>query len=224
MAYYPPTDWELKDFYREHVDSLYRSCCFLTCGQGDAQKMTEQILLSLLNKGMIFSSDKDARAWMFLKAYKMSRKPPKLILDEETVEQVYVLPQESDEDKNDTEPEHSGDAVLNIKEEDSPEEASDKTDAAQCDNRDESLTSAADEEVSDPGSDETLKEVGTVQFPEELRKLSRKDRLIALMYYCESYRKAEIANYLGWPTFRVNNRLLRIKKRILSEKGVPETC
>ena len=223
MAYYPPTDWELKDFYREHVDSLYRGCCFLTCGQGDAQKMTEQILLSLLHKGMIFSSDKDARAWMFLKAFKMSRKPPKRILMEQTVEQVSDLPQESIEDNN-TEPDRSAVEVADVGEEDSPEEETNKTDAVQCNNGDESAISAADDEVINPVSDDIKKEIDTVLFPEELRKLSRKDRLIALMYYCESYRKAEIANYLGWPTFRVNNRLVRIKKHILSEKGVAETC
>lgn len=223
MAYYPPTDWELKDFYREHVDSLYRSCCFLTCGQADAQKMTEQILLSLLHKGMIFSSDKDARAWMFLKAYKMSRKPPKPILVEQTLEPVSASPQECIE-VNNSEPECSEVQVPNDGEDASPEEENDKTDAAQCDNGEEAAISAADDEVSNPVSDDIKKETDTVFFPEELRKLSRKDRLIALMYYCESYRKAEIANYLGWPTFRVNNRLVRIKKRILLEKGVAETC
>ena len=223
MAYYPPTDWELKDFYREHIDSLYRSCCFLTCGQGDAQKMSEQILLLLLKKGMIFSSDKDARAWMLLKAYKMSRKPPKPILVEQALEQVTDSSQECIE-VNNTKPECPEVEVPNNGEEDSPEEENDKTDAARCDDGDESAISAADDEVSNPVSDDIKNEINTVFFQEELRKLSRKDRLIALLYYCESYRKAEIANYLGWPTFRVNNRLVRIKKRILSEKGAAETC
>ena len=76
MTYYPPTDWELKDFYREHADVLFRCCAFLTCGKADVRKMTQDIFMRMLTKGITFSSDKDAKAWIMLSAYKMSRKPP----------------------------------------------------------------------------------------------------------------------------------------------------
>ena len=209
MAYYPPTDWELKDFYREHVDALYCACCFLTCGQGDAQKMTEEIFLSLLNKGMIFSSDKDARAWMLLKAFKMSRKPPKTAPAEVSDSDAVVVPP---------------DAAENIATEVSGEDLSEsgETLAEQDISVDNDEPVAAGEKASLPEDKEPA--VSTSLFPEEFRRLSRKDRLIALMYYCDSFRKAEIASYLGWPTFCVSNRLKRIKKRILSEKGAAEAC
>ena len=48
MAYYPPTDRELKDFFREHADAVCRSCGFLTCGKADTQRMVKDVFLKLL--------------------------------------------------------------------------------------------------------------------------------------------------------------------------------
>lgn len=224
MAYYTPTDWELKDFYREHVDSLYRGCCFLTCGEGDAQKMTEEILLSLLEKGMIFSSDKDARAWMILAAYKMSRRPPKPTPAEQPEDQVQAPVQVSSEDaKKDIPEEVEPDSHVQS---DAPaaELAELPEEITERDSSGDVSEPVMTEENTPPDICEEKQAISAPQFPEEFRKLSRKDRLIALMYYCEGYRKAEIANYLGWPSFRVSTRLSRIKARILSEKGVVEAC
>ena len=202
MAYYPPTDWELKDFYRQHADMLYRACSFLTCGEADAQAMVADIFLMLLRKGMIFSSDKDAKAWLLLAACKMSKKAPKVqsIPAGATSEPELVLPDVVEEQ---TEKEETAVA----EQEELEEEPAD--------------TAAVAEPAEDP---EEVLPAGSSQgpFPEELRKLSRKDRLIVLMYYCEGFRKKEIADQLGWPTFRVDGRLRRIKKRILHEKGGEE--
>lgn len=141
MAYIPPSDWELKDFLRDHVDAVYRSCCFLTCGRGDALAMTGDIFRKIVTQGMEFRSGREARAWMLLTAYKMGRKIPK--------------------------------------------------GAQPC-------------------------EMGL-----ELHKLSRKNRLVALLYYCEGYRKQEIADLLGCPEFWVRWRLARVKRK-LDADGEPE--
>ena len=134
MAYVPPSDWELKDFIRDHAEAVYRSCGFLTLGRRDAGEMTREIFLKVLNQGMEFRSAQDARAWMILTAYQMSRKIPK---DAEVPEQS-----------------------------------------------------------------------------KELLKLKRKDLLVALLYYCEGYRKKEIADYLGCTEAAVRRRLSRVKRRL----------
>lgn len=141
MAYVPPSDWELKDFIRDHADAVYRSCGFLTVGRGDALTMTREIFRKILNQGMEFRSEREARAWMILTAYHLGKKTPK-----------------------------------------------------------------------------------GAQQPEqgkELMKLSRKDRLIALLYYCEGYRKKEIADFLGCTEASVRRRLRRVKRR-LDVDGDPE--
>ena len=94
--------------------------------------MTREIILKVLNQGMEFKSEQDARAWMILTAYQMSRKIPK------------------------------------------------------------------NAEVSEQGR--------------ELLKLKRKDLLVALLYYCEGYRKKEIADYLGCTEASVRRRLARVKR------------
>ncbi len=134
MAYVPPSDWELKDFIRDHADAVYRSCGFLTLGRGDAGEMTREIFLRILNQGMEFRSEQEARAWMILTAYQMGRKVSK------------------------------------------------------------------DAPVSEQGK--------------ELQKLKRKDRLVALLYYCEGYRKKEIADFLGCTGASVRRRLARVKRRL----------
>ena len=140
MAYVPPSDWELKDFIRDHADAVYRSCGFLTLGRGDSGEMTREIFLKILNRGMEFRSEQEARAWMILTAYQLGKKAPK---------------------------------------------------------------------------------GGQPEQGEELMKLSRKDRLIALLYYCEGYRKKEIADFLGCTEASVRRRLRRVKRR-LDVDGDPE--
>ena len=132
MAYVPPSDWELRDFIRDHAEAVYRSCGFLTLGRGDSGEMTREIFLKILNRGMEFRSEQEARAWMILTAYQMGRKVSK------------------------------------------------------------------DAPVSEQGK--------------ELQKLKRKDRLVALLYYCEGYRKKEIADYLGCTEASVRRRLARVKR------------
>ena len=187
MSYYPPTDWMLKDFYRENAESLFRCCSFLTCGQADAQKMVRDIFMRMLSKGISFSSDKDAKAWMMLTAYKMSRKPPEAL-------PVYAEQVDAPEVDRiaDSDAEQTSETVQ-VKD--------------------------VQEEADTVTSGET-----PVVFPSELRELSRKDRLIAAFYYCEGFRKAEIAKYLGWTTFMVSHRLRRIRKKVLQEKGGEEVC
>ena len=141
MAYVPPSDWELKDFIRDHADAVYRSCGFLTVGRGDALTMTREIFRKILNQGMEFRSEREARAWMILTAYQLGKKTP----------------------KGEQQPEQG----------------------------------------------------------KELMKLSRKDRLIALLYYCEGYRKKEIADFLGCTEASVRRRLRRVKRR-LDVDGDPE--
>lgn len=186
MSYYPPTDWELKDFYREHADVLFRCCYFLTCGEADVQKMVHDIFMRMLTKGIGFSSDKDASAWMMLSAYKMSKKPPLRVVQ-----------------RSDAEPK--------------AEEKVDTEDIAENPALEQSLDVM---DQTDVVSDDNI----MPEFPAELRELSRKDRLIAAFYYCEGFRKVEIAKYLGWTTFMVDHRLRRIRKKILRERGGEETC
>jgi len=138
MSYVPPTDWELKDFFRAHVDAVYRSCNFLTGGRADTQTMVRDIFLKMLAKGMYFNSEREARAWMILTAYKMAPRAMK--------------------------------------------------------------------KAADIPADQA--------FPQEIMNLSRKDRLVALLYYCEGYRRSEIANCLGCTSMAVSRRLKRLKKRI----------
>lgn len=201
MAYVLPTDWELKDFYRANVDSLFRCCSFLTAGACDTEAMVKDIFLKLLNKGMIFSSDKDGKAWMILEAYKLSRKAKKYAINPAFEAAAEPLPEAQTPDEAPEESQEQGgeeDANCAV---DSAGEASaeilESGSATEC--------VAADAEIG--------------KFPDELRKLSRKDRLIVLLYYCEGFRKSEIASYLGCTTFMVDSRLKKIKKRILQEKG-----
>ena len=144
MAYVPPSDWELKDFIRDHADTVYRSCGFLTVGRGDALTMTREIFRKILNQGMEFRSEREARAWMILTAYQLGKKTPK---------------------------------------------------------------------------------GGQPEQGKELMKLSRKDRLIALLYYCEGYRKKEIADFLGCTEASVRRRLRRVKRRldVDEQEDAPET-
>ena len=140
MAVCPAFEWEMEDFIRDHADAVYRSCGFLTVGRGDALTMTREIFRKMLNQGMEFRSDREARAWMILTAYQLGKKAPK---------------------------------------------------------------------------------GGQPEQGEELMKLSRKDRLIALLYYCEGYRKKEIADFLGCTEASVRRRLRRVKRR-LDVDGDPE--
>jgi len=204
LAYYLPTDWEIKDFYRRNIDSLFRCCSFLTCGEGNPEEMAENIILRLLRKGMVFSSDQDGKAWMFLEAYRMSRKLPKSP-DQKVDQAQSSLP--AGEIARDTESQDDAAEAAACACETTAEPESGIPECSEADN------SAPAEEPS--GADMR-------PFPEQLRKLSRKDRLIALMYYCEGFRKSEIAAYLGWTSFMVDHRLNRIKKRILLEKGGEE--
>ena len=142
MAYIPPSDWELKDFFRDHADAVYRGCCFLTCGRADALAMTGEIFHRIITRGMEFRSEREARAWMLLTAYKLGRKLPK----------------------------------------DAPRP-----------------------ELSIP-----------------LDRLSRKNRLVAMLYYCEGYRKKEIADLLGCPEFWIRWRLARVKRRLASRTDPEE--
>ena len=139
MAYVPPSDWELRDFIRDHAEAVYCSCAFLSLGRLDAEKMTREIILKVLNQGMEFKSEQDARAWMILMAYQMSRRIPK---DAQVQEQC-----------------------------------------------------------------------------KELQKLRRKDLLVALLYYCEGYRKKEIADYLGCTEAAVRRRLARVKRKLAVEEA-----
>ena len=188
MSYYPPTDWMLKDFYREYADSLFGCCSFLTCGQADAQKMVRDIFMRMLTKGISFSSDKDAKAWLMLTAYKMSKKPPVAT---------------------------SGDEKASVG-------AGMDCDASPAEGADREQVPDAVHSVDMQQETESVQE--SVEFPLELQRLSRKDRLIAAFYYCEGFRKAEIAKYLGWTTFMVSHRLRRIRKKVLHEKGGEEAC
>ena len=139
MAYVPPSDWELRDFIRDHGEAVYCSCAFLSLGRLDAEKMTREIILKVLNQGMEFKSEQDARAWMILTAYQMSRRIPK---DAQVQEQC-----------------------------------------------------------------------------KELQKLRRKDLLVALLYYCEGFRKKEIADYLGCTEAAVRRRLARVKRKLAVEEA-----
>ena len=197
MSYYPPTDWELKDFYREHADALFRCCSFLTCGKADTAKMVREIFMRMLEKSIVFSTDRDARAWMLLSAYKMSRKPPLPVADAAAV-------------TVDTETTAAG----------APASATDGEEAVETE---QETSHAQDAEAPDLAVDEQV-QTGSMGFPQELQELSGKDRLIAVFYYCEGFRKAEIAKYLGWTTFMVRHRLRRIRKKILQEKGGDEAC
>ena len=139
MAYVPPSDWELRDFIRDHAEAVYCSCAFLSLGRLDAEEMTREIILKVLNQGMEFKSEQDARAWMILTAYQMSRWIPK---DAQVQEQC-----------------------------------------------------------------------------KELQKLRRKDLLVALLYYCEGFRKKEIADYLGCTEAAVRRRLARVKRKLAVEEA-----
>ena len=139
MAYVPPSDWELRDFIRDHAEAVYCSCAFLSLGRLDAEEMTREIFRKVLDQGMEFKSEQDARAWMILTAYQMSRKIPK---DAQVQEQC-----------------------------------------------------------------------------KELQKLRRKDLLVALLYYCEGYRKKEIADYLGCTEAAVRRRLARVKRKLAVDEA-----
>ena len=218
MAYVLPTDWELKDFYRANVDSLFRCCHFLTCGECDSEAMVKDIFLKLLNKGMIFSSDKDGKAWMILNAYKLSIKTKKYAINPAAASIPDMAEEEPASSVDDSE----------LTENESPE--TDELVSEGQVNSDEEThreeTESAEEDSVPPADVPEIagdhKAIEPVKFPDELRKLSRRDRLIALMYYCEGFRKSEIASYLGCTTFMINSRLKNIKKRILQEKGGDE--
>ncbi len=135
MAYIPPIDREIKDFYRTHCESVYRGCTFLAAGRADPAELTRQVFWRLLKKGYEFTSDADAKAWMLMQAARLCKK--------------------GREEKN------------------------------------------GEEAAADPFAG--------------LRRLSMKDRLTALLYYCEGMRKADIAACYGRPGFAVSRRLKRIK-------------
>ncbi len=135
MAYIPPLDREIKDFYRAHCESVYRGCTFLAAGQGDPAELTRQVFWKLLKKGYEFTSDADAKAWMLMQAAKLCKK----------------------------------------------------------------------------GREEKKEEEAAAPFA-GLGRLSMKDRLTALLYYCEGMRKADIAACYGRPAFAVSRRLKRIRK------------
>lgn len=221
MAYYPPTDRELKDFFREHADAVYRSCGFLTCGKADTQKMVKDVFLKLLTNGMIFASEKDAKAWMILTAYKLSRKASKYAPAEEPEISEQQEPEIVSEENNiENGPEQTAcdanelPAVASETEEPNREEVAEPQEAVP----------AAEEDRPAEEEPETAPVAAAMVFPPELQKLSRKDRLVALLYYCEGYRKSEIASYLGSTTFMISSRLKRIKKRILQESGGETAC
>ncbi len=167
MSYIPPLDREIKDFYRNHADAVYQGCCFLTGGQADTAALTKDVFLKLLGKGLEFSSDKDARAWMLMAAMKLSKKA-------KPAPQQNNVPQEK------------------------PEEAREEAPVV--------------EEIPIPaeGRDPMA----------GVRLLSRKSRLTALLYYCEGYRKAEVASYLGCTGPAVSSRLRKIQKQFPEESGM----
>jgi len=224
MVYYPPSDWELIDFYRNHVDAVFRSSCFLACSQDVAERMVREIYMKLLNRGMVFSSEKDARAWMILEAYKMAKRLPKN--KEKTVDHTTTVVVEERLEAT-VENTVAADNSVNVSEENI------QTDEY-ADTQEEKTEHSENEETSIPevlsDSDESVQQVEgitkeepedkpTPLVPAEFSALSMKNRLIALLYYCEGYRKSEIAAYLGCTTFMIRFRLRRIKKRIVKQTG-----
>lgn len=222
MAYYPPTDRELKDFFREHADAVYRSCGFLTCGKADTQRMVKDIFLKLLKNGMIFTSDKDAKAWMILTAYKLSRKASKYAptQEQEISEQQPETTITEDDNASSAEQTACDETVVSASCETSETEAPEREEESDP----QEVAPAIAEESAAQTEGETAVVTAPMVFPQELQKLSRRDRLIALLYYCEGYRKSEIASYLGVTTFMIGSRLKRIKKRILQESGGETAC
>ena len=205
MAYMLPTDWELKDFYREHADSLYRSCMFLTDGQADAQAMMQEILLKMLNKGIHFSSSADAKAWLILSAYKMRRKAMKAYVAAQAMPAASVQSEETQEVSAQEISVQEEPVAAEVLVEETPDLDKGATEAH--------VVEPAEPEVPVDAEQVQIPEANQV-YSERLLKLRAKDRLVALLYYCEGYRKTEIGKYLGCPTFAVRFRLARIKRRL----------
>jgi len=261
MAYIPPTDWEMRDFYREHADMVYRSCVLFTEGRADAQAMTKEIFLKLLDRGMVFSSAEDARAWMILSAYKMRKKAvraakkrltgetvpekPAVPLDPEPAVEVTSeekLPQtevsetdEGNEDRNDspevvpdaipTGPDASTEPEADSGEVSSPEEVPAET-ASAGETPSEEVPHNETPEISPPEAvpsqdapNPGRSEPGIPGYGPEVLTLSARDRLIALMYYCEGFRKTEIAACLGVTTFMIRTALKRINRLVTGKHG-----
>lgn len=222
MSYVPPINREIQDFYRNHVDAVYRSCCFLTGGQGNAQAMTRDVFLKLLGQGLEFSSDKDARAWMLLTACRLAKKK-EYFAPEAPVQSVPETPPE--------EPEISEPADETVQEE--PAAVQNPESEAARNEQEEPQPAQIPEQSAAPEQQETApgqeaapeQQVEAVAIQDvyaEIRKLSRKNRLIALLYYCEGYRKSEIANYLGCLDMVVKARLKQVKKVIQDDMGGDE--
>lgn len=271
MSYVPPINREIKDFYKDHVDALYRSCCFLTGGQGDAEEMVKTVFLRLLAKGLEFSSDRDARAWMILESYKLTKHPPKtrtlpvpvepVPATVEAIPPAVVEPvtEEAAQEPSCTEALPVAETPAALEENEVPVEEMEETAEENKASMEEEETaeeeieplveesSAEDPEV--PAEAEAPSAVSPEQpeeapasLPEsvaaeaaedsaqkadvfaEIRKLSYKNRLVALLYYCEGYRKSEIAAYLGCPEFRIRSRLRRVAKLVQDDMGGEEEC
>ena len=176
---------------------------------------------------MEFDSDREARAWMILMAYKLRRKAMRAVpaAASDVVNETAPVPTESNCEEREQE---SCDGV-------SPEEApvivvdesadSSESEALQESGCEEVPSEASvQEEVSQQNTAEKMpldesSEPQTAEYAPELMKLSAKNRLVALLYYCEGYRKTEIANFLGCTTFAVAHRLSRIKRLIREERG-----
>ncbi len=213
MSYIPPLDREIKDFYRNHADAVYQGCCFLTGGQADPEELTKNVFLRLLAKGVEFSSDKDARAWMLMTANKLGKKAkPKLPQEEKNQTQEGLgetLPEDPPE-----EPEQARETVS------APEETEPPVEQPAY------VIPEASGEPEEPKDEQPPQEDSAApkqQSPDPMtgvRKLSRKNRLVALLYYCEGYRKAEVASYLGCISPAVSAKLKKIKKLFPEETGM----
>lgn len=257
MAYIPPTDWELRDFYREHADTVYRSCMLFTNGQADCRLMTKEIFLKLLDRGMEFSTTSDAKAWMILSAYKRRRSAIRAA-KKQTITDVKVFPEsneitdlQSPAEEDTTVSVDNGDIIESSEENVLSQDmnrGADETESvfheeeASCDDGNEAEPGpeicpdendctpevvAEEEALEDtvpscpvfaiPESEVTTKESHV--YPQEVLKLSGKDRLVAVLYYCEGFRKTEIASYLGCTVFAVRRILKRISRKIPEANG-----
>lgn len=263
MAYIPPTDWEMRDFYREHADMVYRSCMLFTGGRADAQALTKEIFLKLLDRGMEFSCAEDAKAWMILSAYKMRKKAiraaKKQVSTEiaaETAEPQPAVPLSPEEPAGEAAPEEKlpqseasetetvaaevTETAEAPAEDDTPApenptepEADSGEEAAPEENPAEEVTEAPSEELPSEETPELSRQEAVSQaapdpepfrptapsYEPEIMGLSARDRLIAVMYYCEGFRKTEIAAYLGVTTFMIRTALKRINRTVTGKHG-----
>lgn len=258
MAYIPPTDWELRDFYREHADTVYRSCMLFTNAQADCRAMMKEIFLKLLDKGMEFTTASDAKAWMILSAYKMRRKAvaaakkqkPKEALCSVQEQEIYSEKQTEQLQSNvlEMEPACAEEEPSAVVKEDTQNQGQNAVDLPEteetCDNApvkepsaedsisseetvnpedaEEKLVVAQDETASVEKLSEQLPSEQVRQSPEypaEIASLSSRERLVAVMYYCEGFRKTEIASYLGCTIFGVRRVLKRIGRKLPGING-----